>query len=98
MKYKLEETKQYAKWVKKVDRHVRIDIAVRLTRAQNGNFGDHKSVGGGISEMRLHSGKGNRIYYTLRSGTIILLLMGGDKSTQQENIEAAKKLARKLKS
>jgi putative addiction module killer protein len=98
MKYKLEETKQYSKWVKKVGRRVRILIAVRLTRAQNGNFGDHKSVGGGVSEMRLHSGKGNRIYYTIREGTIILLLMGGDKSNQQDNIETAKKLARKLKS
>ncbi len=68
-------------------------IALRLARARAGNLGDTKAVGGGVSEMRIHVGKGYRIYYCCRGRTLILLLCGGDKSTQADDIERAKQLA-----
>ncbi|MBQ5546537.1 MAG: type II toxin-antitoxin system RelE/ParE family toxin, partial [Acetobacter sp.] len=62
-----------------------------------GNFGDHKSLGGGISELRIDYGSGYRVYYTERNGMIIILLAGGDKSTQERDIVKARKLAQEWK-
>ena len=60
---------------------------------QNGNVGDAKPVGDGVFELRFNFGPGYRVYYTERGDEIIILLAGGDKSTQQSDIEAAKRLA-----
>lgn len=73
----------------------RLDAAVtaRLMRVADGNLGDHKSVGGGISELRIHYG-GYRIYYAMRGQEIVLLLCAGGKDTQKRDIKKAKELAK----
>jgi putative addiction module killer protein len=76
---------------------VKAKVLIRIDRAILGNFGDCEPIGKGVSEMKIHSGPGYRLYFT-RIGTIVyLLLTGGDKSTQNKDIEDAKKLARNLK-
>ena len=71
-------------------------IAVRLDRAEDGNFGDHQSVGKGVSEMRLSFGNAYRIYYTIRGLTVVILLCGGTKSSQKRDIERAQQMAEEL--
>lgn len=72
-------------------------VQARIDRVEEGNFGDHKSVGEGVSEMRIHHGPGYRLYFTLRGLEIVILLARGDKSSQSQDIENARKLARQLK-
>ncbi len=97
MKYTIESTTQYNKWFKKLkDASSRIKILARLSRAENGNFGDHKQLGEKLYELRLFSGPGFRIYYTIKKGRIVLLLVGGDKSRQQKDIKKADALLKKL--
>lgn len=72
-------------------------IQVRIDRAEDGNFGDYKSVGEGVSEMRIHHGPGYRVYFTLQGLELVILLAGGDKSTQSSDIKLACALARQLK-
>ncbi len=72
-------------------------IQARIDRTEEGNFGDHKSVGEGVSEMRIHHGPGFRLYFTIRGLEIVILLAGGDKSTQAQDIQNAQKLARQIK-
>lgn len=68
-------------------------ILVRIQRLSlTGNFGDAKSVGDGVFEMRIDYGPGYRLYYALRGSELVLLLIGGDKSSQQKDIAKAKKL------
>ena len=82
MKYEIEKTEVFDKWLKNMkDRKAVLAIAKRLDRAIAGNLGDVASVGEGISEMRIFTGPGYRLYYTIRKHTIILMLGGGDKST-----------------
>ena len=71
-------------------------ITRRLARLYDGNFGDTKSVGGGIYEIRIHYGSGYRIYYRRRGERIIILLCAGDKSDQKKNLETAKKLLKEV--
>ena len=68
-------------------------IAVRIRRMQLGNVGDAKPVGDGVFELRFDFGPGYRVYYTERDGEIVVLLAGGDKSSQKQDIEKAKQLA-----
>jgi len=90
----IRQTKIYMKWYARLkDRKARLRIAVRIRRMQCGNVGDAKSVGDGVFELRFDFGPGYRIYYTERNGEIVILLAGGDKSTQKTDIEIAKKLA-----
>jgi len=78
------------------DTGARARIDIRIRRLSLGNPGDVKPVGSGISEMRIDYGPGYRVYYIERSATIILLLCGGNKSTQATDIKEAKRLASEL--
>jgi putative addiction module killer protein len=69
---------------------VRAKIRVRLNRVRLGNFGDVKPVGGGVSELRIPYGPGYRVYLARAGSTVVLLLCGGDKSTQKRDISTAK--------
>ena len=69
----------------------------RITRVRDGNFGDHSGVGEGVFELRIHTGPGLRVYYALDGDSLVVLLGGGDKSSQNKDIEEAKYLWRKYK-
>ncbi|WP_242046455.1 type II toxin-antitoxin system RelE/ParE family toxin [Cylindrospermum sp. FACHB-282] len=73
------------------DRKVKAKIRARLDRVEEGNLGDYKSLGDGVYELRIDYGSGYRIYFSQEGLTIIILLCGGDKSTQEKDIEKAKK-------
>lgn len=75
------------------DRKARAKIAIRIDRLIAGNVGDAQSVGNGVSELRIHYGPGYRVYFTRRRQTLVILLCGGDKSTQAKDIKTAKMLA-----
>lgn len=95
--YLINQTETFSKWLLKLkDIKGKVSIIRRIDRARSGNFGDHKSVGENISELRLTTGPGYRVYYTLKDNQLILLLIGGDKSTQNEDIRKAKKLYEEL--
>ena len=95
MKYEIEKTEIFDKWLKKLkDRRAVVAITKRLGRAKLGNFGDVEPVGEGVSEMRIFTGPGYRLYYTIRKSTIIFMLCGGDKSSQKKDIKKAKVLAK----
>ena len=97
MKYKIHTTDLFDKWVSKLkDRQAAKAIAMRLDRAINGNLGDIQPVGGQVSEMRIFVGKGYRIYFIMQGDELIILLCGGDKSTQQQDIKLAQKIASNL--
>lgn len=90
MKYEIRTTKLFDDWVKNLkDRQAALSIAKRLDRVLKGNLGDVASVGDGVSEMRIFIGSGYRLYYTFRGNELIILLCGGDKSTQQRDIQKA---------
>jgi putative addiction module killer protein len=93
----IRETEAFASWLKALrDGQARARIAVRVRRLAFGNPGDVKPVGEGISELRVHHGAGYRVYFVQRGDSLILLLCGGDKSTQDKDIAAAKQLAREI--
>ena len=71
-------------------------IQVRIDRAEDGNFGDCEPVGEGVSEMRIHYGPGYRVYFAQRGLELVILLAGGDKSTQPKDIKFALDMARQL--
>jgi len=71
-------------------------IIVRIERAEKGNFGDCQPVGEGVSEMRIDVGAGYRVYFVRRGLVVYFLLCGGDKSSQQRDIEQAKQMAQQL--
>jgi len=91
--YEIKSTKVFSKWLGKLkDMRGRIAIARRIERMENDNFGDVKSVGTNISELRIPTGPGYRVYFTKREEKIIILLVGGDKSTQSKDIKKAEEL------
>lgn len=95
MRYEIEKTEIFDRWLLKLrDRKAVLAITQRIDRAIVGNFGDVAPVGEGVSEMRIFVGPGYRLYYTIRKNTIILMLCGGDKSTQGKDIKKAKKIAK----
>ena len=90
----LKQTETFQKWRTHLkDQRARAMIAARLDRLSQGHAGDVAPVGEGISELRIHYGPGYRVYFQKRGNTIIVLLCGGDKSTQAKDIKAAKRLA-----
>ncbi len=91
--YEIKSTKIFSKWLSKLKgMKGRIAVARRIERMEHGNFGDIKPIGAAISELRITTGSGYRVYFTKREGQIIILLVGGDKSTQPKDIEKAEKL------
>jgi putative addiction module killer protein len=93
----IRETDKYQQWFEGLrDRAARFRIGVRIRRLVLGNFGDVKPVGEGVSELRITYGPGYRVYLTQRGETLVILLAGGEKSSQQRDIERAKQLARGL--
>ncbi len=89
------ETEIYREWINGLkDRAGRARIQVRVDRLVHGNPGAHRNLTNGISELKIDFGPGYRVYYTQRGTQLILLLAGGDKTTQQGDIKMAIKLAR----
>ena len=97
MSYFIQQTELFEKWHESVkDLRAKIAIARRIERAENGNLGDAKTLGSGISEMRVDVGSGYRIYFTVRERVIVILLVGGIKSSQQSYIKKAIQLAKEF--
>ena len=95
--YEVRQTKEFSKWLKKLkDALAKVAIVRRLDRMKEGNFGDSKSVGSGVFELRVDVGKGYRVYFTNKNNRVVILLVGGDKSTQEEDIKTAKKMAEEV--
>lgn len=93
MEYKIESTKQYDKSFGKLkDSLVKIRVLARLSRVENGNFGDFKPLSPKLFELRFFFGAGLRIYYTINNNSIVILLVGGDKSSQEQDISKANEL------
>jgi putative addiction module killer protein len=91
----IRETNAYSDWFARLkDREARARILVRIRRLSLGNPGDVKPVGTGVSELRIDYGPGYRVYFVPRGRELIILLGGGDKSTQAADIRAALALAR----
>jgi putative addiction module killer protein len=91
------KTDEFDRWLSDLaDERAKTRIASRIARPSLGNAGDVKPVGDGVSEMRVHHGPGNRVYYKQRGRTIVVILCGGDKSTQDRDIKRAKEIAAEL--
>jgi putative addiction module killer protein len=90
----VRQTEVFANWLRKLrDGNARSRIQIRIRRLSLGNFGDVKPVGEGISELRIDYGPGYRVYLQQQGNLLVLLLVGGDKKTQDADIAKAKKLA-----
>ena len=94
---KIRMLSDFTKWLEKQNNQVLyMKVLKRLSDIKHGNFGDFKSLGDGVSEIRINYGAGYRIYYTLRGSEVVILLCGGSKSTQKRDIEKAKKLLKEV--
>lgn len=92
--FTVKHTPEFADWLGGIkDKATRIRLARRLDKAQRGLLGDVQPVGEGVSEMREHFGPGWRMYYLQRGQVLIIMLGGGEKSSQQADIAAAHRLA-----
>lgn len=89
--YIIEKTDEFHDWASKLkDRKAKAQIAIRISRIEDGLFGNHKSLGKGLSEIKIDFGPGYRMYYTIENERIIFLLLGGDKSSQERDITKAR--------
>lgn len=90
----IRQTDEYRGWFERLkDLQARARILTRIRRLSLGNPGDNRHLGGGVCELKIHYGPGYRVYYSQRGETIVILLCGGDKDTQEEDIRKAKELA-----
>lgn len=93
----IRETEEFSNWLKGLrDAVAKAKILVRIQRLANGNPGDVKPVGDGISELRIHHGAGYRVYFVTLGKELVFLLCGGDKDSQEADIAKAKKMASEL--
>ena len=93
----VRQTPEYAAWFATLrDRVAKTRIDIRIRRLSLGNPGDAKPIGDGVSEVRIDHGPGYRVYFVQRGSVLVVLLAGGDKSTQAQDIRKAKTLARNL--
>lgn len=97
--YFIEKTVEFDKWLRKLkDLRAKAKILFRIQKLESdGHFGESKPVGEGIRELKINYAKGYRVYFKEKDGKIIILLIGGDKSTQQKDIENANEILKKLK-
>lgn len=95
--YIIQQVESFAEWRRSL-RDVRAATAIRrrIERAEMGNLGDVKSIGEGVSEMRIDVGAGYRVYFTIRERVMVFLLAGGDKSTQDADIRRAIALSKEI--
>lgn len=94
---RVQMTEVYLAWINALkDRTTRARIQVRVDRLVHGNPGQHRNLTDGLSELKIDVGPGYRVYYTVRNGELIILLAGGDKTSQQRDIKTAMDLARNL--
>ena len=94
---RVQQTEVYRDWINGLrDRVTRARIQVRVDRLVHGNPGQHRNLTDGVSELKIDIGPGYRVYYTERDGEIIILLAGGDKSSQAQHIKQAIALAKGL--
>jgi putative addiction module killer protein len=94
---RIRMTEVYRDWINELkDRSARARIQVRVDRLAHGNPGQHRNLTNGLSELKIDVGPGYRVYYTQRGEELIILLVGGDKSSQQNDIARAQELARNL--
>ena len=92
------KTSEYRDWIDELkDRAGRARILVRVDRLIDGNPGQHRDLADGVSELKIDFGPGYRVYYTQRGERLLLLLIGGNKSTQQKDIALAIRLAKNFK-
>lgn len=99
MELQIQQTAHFERWLLNLrDLRARIAIARRIDRASQGNLGDARALGDGLSELRVDLGLGYRIYYMRRESEIILLMLGGDKSTQRQDIQTARTLMQEYRS
>ena len=93
--FEIVQSATFSRWFQRLrDRQAGARILARLRNVSLGNLGDTRSVGDGVSEMRLHYGPGYRLCFLHRGKTVIVLLCGGDKDSQDRDIEHAKRIAR----
>ena len=93
----VRRTTEFLDWLTALrDVQARARIAKRIDRVALGNFGDTKPVGDGVSELRFTFGPGYRVYYTRRGDVVVILLCGGDKGSQERDIERAKAMAKEI--
>ncbi|PSO32130.1 type II toxin-antitoxin system RelE/ParE family toxin [Bradyrhizobium sp. MOS002] len=93
----VRQTKRFSEWLNRLkDANAVARIAVRIHRMEMGNPGDSKNVGRNVQEMRVDYGPGYRIYYVQRGAQIVILLCGGDKRTQRQDIKLAQQLAESM--
>lgn len=91
--YQIQQTDIFSKWLSRLkDRKATARILARIESVRQGNSGDSKSLGSGLHELRVHFGPGYRIYFTRKSGLVVLLLCGGNKSSQSKDIARARKI------
>ena len=97
MEYEIHTTPVFDKWASRLkDKIAARAIASRLVRVRSGNLGDVAPVGDGVSELRIFVGKGYRLYFCIRKNKLIILLCGGDKSSQQNDIKKAKEISKSV--
>ena len=95
--FQLAETDEFHRWLGSLaDRRAKARILDRLTRASNGNFGDVKPAGSGVSEMRIDYGPGYRVYFFRRGKELVILLCGGDKKSQKGDIAQAVRMKEEI--
>ncbi len=92
--YVVRQTEEFVAWLDALkDKRAQIRIVARLRQAEAGNLGDWQPIEADVSEMRVHFGPGYRLYFVRRGSVIIVLLSGGDKSSQRRDIRRALKIA-----
>jgi putative addiction module killer protein len=95
VKFEIIKSAEFTEWASGLrDRQAALRITARIKRAQLGNLGDYKFLRDGVSEMRIDTGAGYRLYFTRRGDTVVILLVGGDKRMQDKDIERAIALAK----